>query len=1439
MKPKKITVFLTVIAIFLSGINGLCVFARDDGGTVELPPTGLLTNELESPLNVEEPTFGWIVNSEGENVVQTAYEIVVTDDITGDTVWDSGKVKSSRQSYVPYGTESEAEPSNDWAVSLSDAVIDRNVLTQVTVSANEDIDGAAVFAAAYSQNSALAGVALKTVEEKTSGASETITFDDGITIPENGSVKLFVWDSAEHIMPLSAVYEPLSDNTDGNDVISRQLEAGHPYSWKVKTWTKSENSAETESDFSDTAHFATGLRSADEWNAKWISDGSGGAEANVGTYDHYWYVGTSTRLNGNVKAAYAYISGLQDYDLYVNDTEIGRGQSFDYASESRYQGWDITDAVKKDENQINVGALIRTYGGGQGRAAVDAGFLAHINIFYTDGTVQTVVTDNTWKVSGNTPFAAGRTKRNGEGDFVEKYDAQKAINFTGNNFDDSSWTAATEITADKIPTDTPIAELSKPTAEIVNPVSVTRLSDGTTIADFGKVIPARPHIEFANGTAGTQIAIYGGYVLTADGKVDTSKYASQSTDMRWVYTQTTGAQTYDAWDHLAFRYLQIPNCGENLTTETIAAKIVHTNVPEERDSTFVTSNDTLNKVYEMMKRSSLYGIQNEFVDTPTREKGQFTDDARNISEAAMATQFEREATRKALNQFMASADRYWTNEDGTPMGRYNSVYPNVDGKRDIPEYSVNFPQFVWNYYINTGDKAMLEKAYPYIKATANYISENIGSSGLVEQLAGGDSNPNQYQYGIVDWPAAGRFGYDWSNCKNGAFTTVNMLSKHAFDVVALAAEELGKTADASDMEGRSKNLKSAINEQLINSDGLYCDGLTSSGTQSAHVSQHANSYALAFDIADGETKKAAADYAASLGMKQGPMTADLLVKGLFNGRKDTAALKLLTEPNDYGWAKEISNGYTFTFESWEADSLANEDSQSHSWGATAASDILKNLAGVTVTKAGAEEVKIAPAYVDLTNLDAQVSTERGKVGVNYERNDTSYTITVTVPANVTARIELPNIGEGTYKRNGEEVERVMTVGSGTYEFVFDGTITPPEKIEYRTPAPNGIFGSDDPDTSTYTWTIGNSTDNLPTYSDTNNYADLTIGLGTGDSLSEYEGIKFGGTAVPDSGPVTNRYLLVEPKRDGTFTINVTGGGTSNNRVYYYDFNNSNVDLTQCTKTNGTIAKNIDPNVPTDVTIDMKAGHKYVVYPYTNKGGGTISAISYKYTDTGSEDNISNTEIKVKDSAQYVLSADNNSHTITAVLGASGNDIMNDIEPLISGSSLAFEVSADGKILTVTALDGRTAVEYTILYAKTWDFSTFTDEVKMTMDGIAVPDYDGLKISLAGNGNDTDHDKITTDGVYWRGGASDGNSVRYIAYTPDKDGTLMATGKLNSSGGRWGISNSLDVSSFKADSSSSTSTSETTVSLHCNAGTTYYIMPKAKSASVYSISYISD
>jgi hypothetical protein len=50
---------------------------------------------------------------------------------------------------------------------------------------------------------------------------------------------------------------------------------------------------------------------------------------------------------------------------------------------------------------------------------------------------------------------------------------------------------------------------------------------------------------------------------------------------------------------------------------------------------FTSSDTTLNAVFDLVQRSALYSMQQQFVDTPTREKGQFLQDAVNESYATM------------------------------------------------------------------------------------------------------------------------------------------------------------------------------------------------------------------------------------------------------------------------------------------------------------------------------------------------------------------------------------------------------------------------------------------------------------------------------------------------------------------------------------------------------------------------------------------------------------------------------------------------------------------------------------------------------------------------------------------------------------------------------------------------------------------------------------
>lgn len=117
--------------------------------------------------------------------------------------------------------------------------------------------------------------------------------------------------------------------------------------------------------------------------------------------------------------------------------------------------------------------------------------------------------------------------------------------------------------------------------------------------------------------------------------------------------------------------------------------------------------------------------------------------------------------------------------------------------------------------------------------------------------------------------------------------------------------------------------------------------------------------------------------------------------------------------------------------------------------------------------------------------------------------------------------------------------------------------------------------------------------------------------------------------------------------------------------------------------------------------------------------------------------------------------------------------------------------------------------------KVWDFAEYTAEFAGTEGSseVITEDYNGLTLSIVDNNDGSgSYDKVSAEGVYWRGAPSEGETTRYIAYTPDEDGTLYAEGKLNASGGRWGISDSLDVASFSADHSTQSTSSETAILL---------------------------
>ena len=95
-------------------------------------------------------------------------------------------------------------------------------------------------------------------------------------------------------------------------------------------------------------------------------------------------------------------------------------------------------------------------------------------------------------------------------------------------------------------------------------------------------------------------------------------------------------QTFEPYWYLGFRYLQIDDPGETIGAGRSPSWLVTPPCPTGRPPHSSRPSRTLDAVWNLCAHSALYTSQEQFIDTPTREKGQFLWDAANESQVGHA-----------------------------------------------------------------------------------------------------------------------------------------------------------------------------------------------------------------------------------------------------------------------------------------------------------------------------------------------------------------------------------------------------------------------------------------------------------------------------------------------------------------------------------------------------------------------------------------------------------------------------------------------------------------------------------------------------------------------------------------------------------------------------------------------------------------------------------
>jgi len=804
----------------------------------------------------------------------------------------------------------------------------------------------------------------------------------------------------------------------------KTLSPASQYFWKVRSWDKDDNAGP----YSAAAQFNTGLFTSKDWlGAKWV-------KRNTTDADDYTYYRKSLQIQKKVKRAVAYAAACHNYEIYVNGKFIAKASSNHYPQYAYYQAFDISSALKTGTKNT-LATITHWYGGGQGRAPGSRGFLMKVIIEYTDGTKTVIGTDNTWKQKQVETWITGQARRNGEGNgYVDFMDSRKIISdWNQPAFNDSSWDAAVEIGAP--PVEPWIgelqADLTRIKEDVIKPVSVKRLTSGSYIIDLGRIYAGVPKINFEGGKAGDTVTVRGSYLLEEDGSA-TLRRGNQGTNLAYYFILNGKNVVFNPMNYLGYRYIQVDNSPNVLTVDNVSFIGRHFELDASR-AYFSSSNQMLNNVWQLMINSLIAGAHEGFVDTPTREKGAFLGDAGYQGPPAMSTMGERSLNLRILLEYLDSQDQYW------PDGRLNAVYPNVDGKRDIPDYTQAYLVWVWDYYMQTGNVQFLKDNYLKLKKIGEYVETYKNpATGLIHNLAGGGGG---YKFGIIDWPAQMRYGYDMSVESR---TVIDALAYLDFDILSKVAGVLGNTTDKDAYKAKAESMKDAINARLINQQGVYIDGLKDDKTQSTHVSQHANMFPLALGIVPGKNRQAVIDAVKERKMSVGMVTVRYLPEAIGQAGEAAHLLELYTNADWDGWAQTVTKGGTVTWESWDADK--HNESLSHPWGAIGLLGIQHYILGVKSLKAQHELIQVKPLDFEgkLAQAKGTFPTDKGDIKLDWNRNNQRYLMTLTMPANVKAMVYVPKSGStgAQLKVDGRTVNAkeegdylvVEDVGSGTHTF---------------------------------------------------------------------------------------------------------------------------------------------------------------------------------------------------------------------------------------------------------------------------------------------------------------------------------------------------------------------------------------------------------------------
>lgn len=782
------------------------------------------------------------------------------------------------------------------------------------------------------------------------------------------------------------------------------------YFWTVKVWDDKAKQLKP----GPIASFETGFLPGTSWSGSWISDHNYIHRKPAG------YFRKTFKPTKKIRSAHAYIAVAGLYELSINGKKVGTHRldpmftRFD--RRNVYVSYDVTAQIQGgQQNAIGV-VLGNGWYNHQALAVWDFDkapwrarptFCLNLRIAYADGTIETIVTDESWLT--NDGAIVSNNIYTGE-----HYDSRKSREgWDRPQFEDKDWLPVILRSA---PSKLLVSQQVQPIRDVehIAASNMNKINDSTYVFDLGRNIAGVSQIKL-QGTAGTVVKLIHGERLHANGQVDLSNIdvyyrPKDTTDpFQTDIVYLDGKQTVNfmpKFNYKGFQYVEVrANKVIVLKKEDLSGHFMHSDV--EALGEIKTSHDLVSKLWKATNSAYLSNLYGYPTDCPQREKNGWTGDGHFAIETGLYNFDGITVYEKWMADHRDEQQPNGVLPDIIPTGGWG--YGTANGT----DWTSTIAIIPWNLYLFYGDIKPLASNYENMKRYVNYVQE-ISPNALTS-------------FGRGDWVPV-------KSTSNLEYTSSVYYYVDA-TIVAKAAKLLGHAADYKKYSALAQEIKAAINGKYFNANtGIYASGV-----------QTELSMALLWDIVPTAKRQQVADNLAervvqdNMHLDVGVLGAKAILNALSENGHPEIAYRLAVQDSYPSWGWWIKNGATTLHENWDMDA-PRDISENHMMFGEIGAWFFKGLGGIfpDEQQPGFKHIVLRPYFpADLSDFDCSFESPYGRIQSAWVRTGNKITYTVRIPANSHATLRIPLKNKEQVYVQGKPVAAEQKLAAGDYTFIIE------------------------------------------------------------------------------------------------------------------------------------------------------------------------------------------------------------------------------------------------------------------------------------------------------------------------------------------------------------------------------------------------------------------